>query len=791
MVARSSAAPPTPWSKNLTTPKIDETAYVHSFSNIIGDVRIGGNVLIAPGTSIRADEGSPFYIGSGTNVQDGVVVHGLERGRIIGDDNNSYSVWIGDNASITHMALIHGPAYIGNDCFIGFRSTVFNARIGEGSIVMMHALIQDVEIPPGRYIASGSVITSQQQADRLPEAQADDLKFAAHVVGINEALRSGYHCAENLSCIASVRDEMTRAYESSESPQSAKTHLSAEVVQQVRQLLAQNFRIGTEHADVRRFQSASWTSCQPIEATREPDVLAALEGCLNEHSSEYVRLIGIDPAAKRRVLETIIQRPNTRTGDQTRSTATERQSGANQAPASTGNANPSSSNNVNQDAIAQVRQWLAQGYQIGVEHADKRRFQTSSWQSCGAIDAKREADVIAALERCAADHSGEYVRVVGIDPQAKRRIGDVIMQRPGTPFVASAQQSGGGYAQSYSTGSAASHTSANTGLSQDAIAQVRQLLAQGHQIGVEHADKRRFQTSSWQSCGAIDAKREADVIAALERCAADHSGEYVRLVGIDPQAKRRVSESIIQRPGDPLAASTQQASNGGNAQSHYTGNTGSHTSANSGLSQEAIAQVRQLLTQGHQIGVEHADKRRFQTSSWQSCGAISSQREADVIAALERCVADHSGEYVRVVGIDTQAKRRVAELIIQRPGMPSHEASAASGNGSSVGSAPAGNSAGNSSAYAPATSLSQEVVNQVRQALTQGYQISTEYADERRFKTSSWQTGGVIQAKREAEVLSALEAAVAGHGSAYVRLVGTDPQAKRRVLETTIKRPSK
>ncbi len=110
MVARSSAAPPTPWSKSLTTPKIDETAYVHSFSNIIGDVRVGAKVLVAPGTSIRADEGSPFYIGSGTNVQDGVVVHGLERGRVIGDDNQDYSVWIGDNASITHMALIHRPA---------------------------------------------------------------------------------------------------------------------------------------------------------------------------------------------------------------------------------------------------------------------------------------------------------------------------------------------------------------------------------------------------------------------------------------------------------------------------------------------------------------------------------------------------------------------------------------------------------------------------------------------------------------------------------------------------------
>jgi Carbonic anhydrases/acetyltransferases, isoleucine patch superfamily len=149
MVVRSFPAPPTPWSKSLAEPKIHDTAYVHSFSNIIGDVYIGANVLIAPGTSIRADEGTPFFIGENTNIQDGVVIHGLEKGRVIGDDGKEYSVWIGDNTSITHMALIHGPAYVGDNCFVGFRSTVFNAKLGKGCIVGMHALVQDVEVAPG------------------------------------------------------------------------------------------------------------------------------------------------------------------------------------------------------------------------------------------------------------------------------------------------------------------------------------------------------------------------------------------------------------------------------------------------------------------------------------------------------------------------------------------------------------------------------------------------------------------------------------------------------------------
>jgi len=85
------------------------------------------------------------------------------------------------------MALIHGPAYVGDRCFIGFRSTVFNARIGADCIVMMHALVQDVEIPAGKFVPSGSVITSQQQADRLPDVTEIDRAFTRHIVDIDLA----------------------------------------------------------------------------------------------------------------------------------------------------------------------------------------------------------------------------------------------------------------------------------------------------------------------------------------------------------------------------------------------------------------------------------------------------------------------------------------------------------------------------------------------------------------------------------------------------------------------------
>ena len=366
MAVRNVAAPPTPWSKNLAEPKIHDSAFVHSFSNIIGDVHIGSNVMIAPGTSIRADEGTPFYIGQGSNIQDGVVIHGLEQGRVTGDDSKSYSVWVGKNTSLTHMSLIHGPAYVGDECFIGFRSTVFNARVGNGCIVMMHVLIKDVEIPPGKYIPSGAIITNQQQADRLPDVQDSDVKFATHVIGINDALRTGYRCAENIACLAPIRNEQTKNPNMTQTKYSthAGTQLSSTLADSIRNLLAQGYSVGAEHADVRRFRTGSWRTCGPISSTRDSEVIAALSACMADHQGEYVRLIGIDTKAKRRVLEEIVQRPGDN-GSNGSNGAKTHQSNGKVAQASYHNSGSVSSGKLSEATVAQVRSLLAQGYKVG------------------------------------------------------------------------------------------------------------------------------------------------------------------------------------------------------------------------------------------------------------------------------------------------------------------------------------------------------------------------------------------------------------------------------------------
>jgi carbon dioxide concentrating mechanism protein CcmM len=451
---------------------------------------------------------------------------------------------------------------VGSNCFIGFRSTVFNARIGDGCVVMLHALVQDVTIPPGKYVPSGAIITTQQQADRLPDAQAADLEFTSHIIGINEALASGYLCAGDDQCIVPLRQELSALHAannqadinnssiSSSTPiepmyNNSNVKLHPEVVSSVRRLLSQGYRVGTEHANTRRFQTSSWENCSPFNSTQEGDVLNSLESCLQEHSGEYVRLIGIDTQAKRRVLETIIQRPSDKPGQsEVRSVSTSFATASNSGSSS-------SAAGLGSDLVTTVRQLINQGCQVAVERADKRRFQTSSWNSCGRIEAQSEGAILAAISDCIANNPNDYVRVIGVDPHAKRRVAEKIVHRPGQPVNAAPSNSSSSYGgSSHKTTSYGGGGSASSSvLAIDAVELISRLVAQGCLITTEFADERRYKTSSWESGGPLAPGSAAAVVRTLEGIINDRAKSYVRVIGVDKKAKKRVAEQVIYRPG--------------------------------------------------------------------------------------------------------------------------------------------------------------------------------------------------------------------------------------------------
>ncbi len=734
-------------------------ADVHEFSFLEGDVRLGAGSKVSPGTAVTAAPGASVVVSEGCLLLPGVLVEAVSGGQVVGADGARCSIWVGLSAILAHKAIIHSPAFIGKNCFVGFRSTVFNARLGDGCVVMMHALVQDVEVPPGRCVPSGSVIVNQHQADQLPNVRPEDLVLAKEIAGVAASVNSSAnHASVNRTFASASRQPKGRfvpiqaaSGSTSSVPQASSRpaqnlasqnssqnsfnnssyaregahmqssrqqdkRLAPEIVQQVRQYLAQGYRVGMEHADVRRYRSGVWETCTPIKETHDQAVLEALERCLAEHEGEYVRMFGIDTQVKRRVGMVTVQRPDGRRlniDPKAGAAAASQNGGAYSAKAHAANSNShgggSNSGGLSPEVVQEVRNLLRGGYAIGTEHADARRYRSNVWKSCSPIRSDNEQEVLSRLDHCLAEHGGEYVRMFGINTQAKQRLGSITIQRAdGKPVAVSPSHasantapassgssgsgsySGGSYgSSSYGSGSYSGAQSSGGGLAAQTVSQI---LAQGNQVGVEYADARRYRSGIWQTAPSVQS------INQLQGFLSQNADKYVRVFGVNKSLKTRGSATTIQKPGQAVEASSgAQGAAGGrdpinanpphyddpaflrgrdpiNANPPHYDDPAFLQSGQSGkgsgsgvVDSDVMNQVTQLVNQGCRIAIEFADKRRFRSGIWQTGPAIDARRPAEAISALGKQLAQHQGDYVRLVGVDPTAKRRVLETTIQRP----------------------------------------------------------------------------------------------------------------------------
>ncbi|MFH1519589.1 MAG: carbonate dehydratase [Candidatus Omnitrophota bacterium] len=164
-------------------PQIDKSAYIDPTAVIVGKVNIGKNVFVGPTAVIRADEpGSTIVIGDNCNVQDRAIIHALEN----------TSVLIGENTSLAHGCIIHGPCKIGKDCFIGFGSVVFNSEIHQDVVIEHLVIAEGVNIPTGRIAESGKVIRDEEDVRELRYADKKIKDFVMKVVKTNLDLTKRY-----------------------------------------------------------------------------------------------------------------------------------------------------------------------------------------------------------------------------------------------------------------------------------------------------------------------------------------------------------------------------------------------------------------------------------------------------------------------------------------------------------------------------------------------------------------------------------------------------------------------
>jgi sulfate permease, SulP family len=181
------------WIANLRArARLAPSAYIHDKASVIGDVVLGEHVNVAASASVRADEGTPFFIGSSSNIQEGVVIHAL-KDRYVQVGGEEWAVYVGRNVSMAHDALIHGPCYIGDDSFIGFKAVVHDSVVGERCFVGIGAVVVGVEIPDGRFVPHGMIVDSPAKVKDLPPTSEAHSHFNSDVVEVNRGLAAAYH----------------------------------------------------------------------------------------------------------------------------------------------------------------------------------------------------------------------------------------------------------------------------------------------------------------------------------------------------------------------------------------------------------------------------------------------------------------------------------------------------------------------------------------------------------------------------------------------------------------------
>lgn len=198
----------------IKSPKIQSDSFIHPFAVVIGDCHIGKMVLMAPTSVCRGDEGTPIYISDYSNVQDGVILHALETtldgknidgrrfsengDRLLANDSRfdqGYAIFVGNKVSLAHDSMVHGPAWIGNNTFVGMKSLIFDAKVGSNVAIGVSSTITGgVVIADNKFVAPGSVIVTQQQADALPSRIGSPYEnINKAVIHVNENLADAYN----------------------------------------------------------------------------------------------------------------------------------------------------------------------------------------------------------------------------------------------------------------------------------------------------------------------------------------------------------------------------------------------------------------------------------------------------------------------------------------------------------------------------------------------------------------------------------------------------------------------
>jgi len=149
------------------------SSYISPLVELFGEVEIGRQSFIASNTILYAGDGLRVSLGDMNNVQDNVYL--LASAAPLGFANM---------VSVAHQAVIE-DSVVGEFTFFGFRSRTRRCVVEGGAMIMHNTVCEDVTIPANRITPIGARITTQEQADALPEIVEANEEFKREVQDVN------------------------------------------------------------------------------------------------------------------------------------------------------------------------------------------------------------------------------------------------------------------------------------------------------------------------------------------------------------------------------------------------------------------------------------------------------------------------------------------------------------------------------------------------------------------------------------------------------------------------------
>ena len=162
-------------------PSVGERVYVDPDATVIGDVVLGDDVSIWPGTVVRGDVNF-IRIGARTNIQDGTVLHVSHDGPHA--KLGGFATIVGEDVTIGHKAILHA-CKIEDAVLIGMGAIVL-----DGAVIKKHGFVgAGALIAPGKIVGEGELWVGNpgKKVRMLTDAEIEALYYSAgHYVRLKD-----------------------------------------------------------------------------------------------------------------------------------------------------------------------------------------------------------------------------------------------------------------------------------------------------------------------------------------------------------------------------------------------------------------------------------------------------------------------------------------------------------------------------------------------------------------------------------------------------------------------------